>query len=106
MLYLIDGIPTLAHASIHLCTASMSRSRCGLSPSMIAARGVRSTWLEERNGGVYMSTVTPNFSARSLIFESSSTAGYPSGHAPLSQQMLFTLCRLKNCRRFSVVGVL
>ena len=52
MLYLMQGMPAAAQFLIIVCTASMSRSRCGLCPSMIAGFRSRSMWLDARLGGV------------------------------------------------------
>ena len=56
MLYLIDGMPTFAQFLMMLWIASMSLSRSGLCPSMMAGRSVRSTWLDARNGGAMQSS--------------------------------------------------
>ena len=50
MLYLMQGMPAAAQFLIIVCTASMSRSRCGLWPSMIAGFRSRSMWLDGEVG--------------------------------------------------------
>ena len=72
MLYLNAGMPTVAQPSIIFWMCSMSRSRSGDSPSMIAPRFSRSICDEARNGSATMSSATPCDSHRSLVCSRSS----------------------------------
>jgi len=73
MLYLMDGMPTAAQFLIDCWNASTSRSRSGLCASMMPEFGVRSMWLDARNGGARQSTLTSYLLVISSIFFSSST---------------------------------
>ena len=67
------GMPAAAQFLIMIWSCSMSRSRSGLSPSIIAGCLSTSTEIEARMGGVVIMTSMPFFAARSFIRLSSST---------------------------------
>ena len=73
MLYLMEAMPAAAELRMSVCSASMSRSRSGLSASMMAGCFSRSMWLEVRNGGAMQSMLMPYLAARSHMLFSSST---------------------------------
>ena len=73
MLYLMEGMPAAAQLRIMVWNASMSRSRSGLSASMMAGCFSRSMKLEARNGGAMQSIERRYFAAMSFIAFNSST---------------------------------
>jgi hypothetical protein len=89
MLYLMQGIPAAAQFLIIVCTASMSRSRSGLCPSIIAGFFSRSMWLDGRLGGVSTSTLTPLRSATSRMRVNSSTVAYRRPSAMSARLTMF-----------------
>ena len=77
MLYLSEGIPARAVLRIISHTASISRSRSGLLPSMMFGSSKRLISFELMGSGT-MSSVMPNDSTRSRRRDSESTDHFSS----------------------------